>query len=714
MPAPPSARAHGDIEMAFERLFDPRGIAIVGASGDLSRPGGQTVRSLNDYGYAGGVYPINPKYPEIGGRRCYPSIEAIDGPCDVAVIALGADQLPDVVRSCGRRGIGHAVVFGGGFRETGEEGARAEARMLEAARESGVRLIGPNCLGVVGVPSRAYSAFGSLARAPDLQPGAVSAVLQSGAFGTSLLIRCTLAGVGFRHVVASGNETDIGTPELIEAYVDDPGTRVILAYLEGVRDGRAFLAAARRALAAGKPLVVFKGGRTRQGTKAAQSHTANLTAGYDIVRAAFRNAGVIEVREMDEAADVIQCLLAGRLPRGRNVAVMGGSGGAATVFCDVADEVGLELPSLAPQTAATLEAELPAIGSLQNPIDYTAGHPRPEEADRFERAFGAVLADPGIHQLGFLFATVGRPLMRVAAQILANIVRTSDKPVLVFEVIPDELIPEGRAILREAGIPVLPSPVRVARAMGLLADHADARRRFEAERAEPAVQPFALPALPAGAVTLDEHESKRVLAAAGVPVGADVLLPVDGPASSGVPYPVAVKIVSRDIAHKTEIGGVRLNVADDTALAAAAREVVEKARRAKPEAKLAGVLVSPMVTDGVEAIVGVVNDTAFGPVVAFGLGGVFAETLRDVTYRLAPFGMAEARAMIGELRASPVFGGVRGRPACDTEALAAALVAVSNLAWQMRERLAELDVNPLLVRPRGSGVVAADALVVLR
>ncbi len=701
--------------MSLERLFNPRGIAIVGATSDPTRPGGQVVRALTEYRYAGGIYPVNPNRPEIGGLKSYPSLVAIEGDCDVAVIALPAAQVPGVIEQCGKRGVPYAVVIGSGFRESGPAGAKIEAEMLAAAKKHHVRFVGPNGLGLVNVHSRVFAAFGSLTRPPDLKPGAVSAVIQSGGFGNSLVIRCSLSGVGFRYVVASGNESDIGTPDLIDAYVDDPETRVILLYLEGVADARAFMAAARRALAAGKPIIAWKAGNTRQGVRAAASHTSNMTGTYDMYRAAFRQCGVIEVHDVDEAAEMALCLLAGRLPKGRNVALMGGSGGSAVVFSDTADEVGLELPPLTDETMAVIKAALPSIGSIKNPIDYTAGYPRPETRAEFTRAFEAVLHDPNIHQLAIMFATAFTRQLQIGSEILRDAVQHCNKPIIIFSVMPDEIAPEAMQILREAQIPVLRSPGRVCRAMALLADYAQVLERRDRMLAPPPAPTLDLPALPAGAVTLDEHESKGVLAAAGVPVTRDVVLPVGGPvAGASVAFPAAVKILSRDIPHKTEVDGVRLGVANAGALAIATKELLENARRSAPDARLSGVIACEMVTDGVEMLVGVVNEPGFGPVVALGLGGVLAEVLGDMTHRVAPFGLEEARAMIRELKAHAVLDGLRGRPPSDVEALADALVRISNLAWQMRGRLAELDINPLMVRPRGKGVVAADALVVLR
>jgi acetyltransferase len=699
---------------AFEGLFNPRGIAIVGASGDLTRFGGQTVRALNQSGFAGGVYPVNPKYPEIDGRRSFASVSEIDGPCDLAVIALPAAHVARVVRECGQRGIRFAVVLGGGFREMGPEGEKLEAEMLEAARAGGVRLIGPNCIGMVNVHAHVIAAFGSLTRPPHLQPGPVSVAVQSGGFGMSVVIQAAMAGVGFRYVVATGSESDITMPELINHYVDDPGTKAILTYIEGVADGHAFMAALQRARAAGKPVVIWKGGKTGQGAKAAASHTANLTSTYDVYRAALRQCGAVEVYDTEQAVDFLVSFTSGRLPQGRNVAVVTNTGGSAVVFSDTADEMRLTITPLAAATTDKLRKLLPPLAAVDNPIDTTAGYPRAEHADDYRAAFETVLADPAVHQLCVLFGTIMGKTFELSARLLAEAAMKFDKPVFGFSAIPAAISTQGHEHLANAGIPLLPSPNRAARAMGLLADFAEARRRAAPDENPVPAALEKLPTLPDGAVSLDEHESKQVLAAAGIPVTRDVLLPLVPTAATGVAFPVALKLVSREIAHKSDIGGVKLGIADAAALTEAAKDIVARARKAVPEAKLSGLLACEMVSGGIETIVGVVNDESFGPVVALGLGGVLAETLKDVTYRIAPFGIDEAHAMIAELRGAALFDGVRGRPAADRAALAETLVRVSALAWALRDRIAELDINPLIVRERGQGVVAADALLVLR
>jgi acetyltransferase len=498
--------------------------------------------------------------------------------------------------------------------------------------------------------------------------------------------------------------------------IDDPLTGVILAYLEGVSDGRKLMSVGRRALAAGKPILIWKAGNSRQGARAAATHTANMTGEYDIWRAAFRQCGVIEIRDTEQAADYITALLTKRRPRGRNVAVISPSGGSAVAFSDAADEYGLTLARPAEHTLRTLRELMPTAVSVENPIDLAAGAISDANRQVFALAVGALVDDPAIHQVCVMFPTLLEESMTPGASVVAEVAARTDKPVLVFSAMPHSVVPRGMAILSEAKIPVIPSPTRLARTAGLLADYAASGDRVGQSAA--AAHEFAPLELPQTSGALNEAESKRILARAGIAITQDVVLsvrngsPVSAPAD--IKFPVAVKVLSADIAHKSDVGGVTLNVADHAALHSAAVQVLANARNAQPSAHIDGLLVCEMVSDAVEVIVGIVNDSVFGPVVLLGLGGVLAEALRDVTYRVAPFDHDEAMRMISELRAVRVLQGVRGRPACDVDALAGVLTRISVLAWQERERLSELDINPLMVRREGLGVVAADALLVLR
>jgi acyl-CoA synthetase (NDP forming) len=701
----------------LETLFNPRGIAIVGASPGSDRAGGQTIIALQERGYKGGIFPVNPKYTEISGVPCYASVADIADECDVAVIALPAKHVVDAVVACGENGVRNAVILGGGFRESGAEGIVLEAHLLKTAREKNVRLIGPNCLGLVNIHNNVYAAFGSISKPPILQAGGVSAVIQSGGFGNSLVMRCGTSGIGFRYVVASGNETDIGAAELIDAFVDDPETKLILAYLEGVRDGRAFVAACERALAAGKPVVAWKAGNTEQGLKAAASHTANMTGSYDIYHAAFRQCGVVEVHSIEEAIDFIQAhIVQSRKPEGTNACIMGGSGGSSVVFSDASDEYGLTLAPLSAETQEKLWKLMPRAVSVDNPIDYAAGFLTNQNAPVFEQVVDIVLADPAVHTLGVMFATaIGNQILN-GAKALAAAQPRHQKPIYAFCSPPAEVCAGAFELLTEAGIPNFPSPNRVAKVMALNAQWARAQRSLRTQN-QLIEQPATNAYLPVQAGALNEYQSKQILGACSIVVTHDVLLPAEHISVAKAPalrYPVALKIVSQDIPHKSDSGGVKLNIVDAQALEQASIHMLATVHKRSPNAKLEGLLVSEMITDGIETIVGVINDPCFGPVIAFGLGGTLAELMKDVTYRLAPFDAETAHEMIGELRASKIFSGVRGALPRDVEALAQLLATVSQLVWAQRERIAEMDINPVLVRPQGLGAVAADALIVLR
>jgi acetyltransferase len=702
-----------------DKLFSPRSVAIVGASDDRSRPGGRGIDAMMSNGYKGRILPVHPRLKEVQGLRCYASVMDIDGDIDLAVIALPAPVVVDIVSELGARGIPNAIVLGAGFRESGPEGAVLQEKLVENARRAGVRLVGPNCLGVANIHERMFAAFGSLSRPPLLRPGPVSMVMQSGGFGNSLAYACHAAGVGFRVLVSSGNEADLKAAELMDALVDDERTEIILAYLEGADDGRAIMAMGERAMARGKPVLVWKAGNTRQGIRSAATHTANMTGTYDVWRAALRQSGIIEVQSMDEAADFVKALTPRRYPRGRNTAVVTASGGAAVIYADAADHYGLELQAPAAATRAVLEEAFPKAATLQNPVDLAANGFGEASQPGYELAVEALLKDPGVDQICPMFSAMTGHPMKLMADVLARIFLRSDKPMIAFSSVPREVAHEAFQVLEEAGIPVLGSPNGVVRAQAMLADYSAMRARLLTRTSAASPVPAADVDIAQGNV-LDEVQSKRIIAA-WLPVTQDVVVSsVDASelATLEVSFPVAVKIVSPDIAHKTDVGGVVLHVQDREALKTAWDTVISNARRHMPQAKLTGVLVSEMIADGVETLVGIVDDEVFGPVVACGMGGVLAEVLRDVSYRVAPFDEQEARDMIRELRAWPVFEGVRGKPPADVAALAQALVKVSHFAWVRRDTVCEVDINPLLVRPvtrkQGKGVIAADAMVILR
>jgi acyl-CoA synthetase (NDP forming) len=701
----------GLVPIEIDTLLEPAGIAVVGASADPGRIGGQPVHCLSTYGFPGRVYPVNPGHAQIMGLRCYPTIAAIDGPCDVALIAIPAAGVEEAVRQCGAKGIRYAVVLSSGFGEAGDDGRRMQESLVRTAHASGVRIVGPNCQGLLNASNHLYATFGAACLEPEIRQGAVSMVTQSGGYGFSVLLTCEALGLGFRAVVSTGNQADVDTPELLEALVGDAATRVLCAYIEGVSDGRVLMGVARRALAAGKPLLVWKTGNTESGARAALSHTASMAGRYEIYRAAFRQCGIIEVTDTHELADYAFALQAPVASRGRRTAALGISAGACILFADQASECGLPLPELSPETLQVLRGIVPAFGAIANPVDVTAAIFN--DVRRFTDAVDVVLADPGIDQLAVLMASLSGEPAAACCEALVETMRARAKPVLVGWSARRNRAQEAYRILEEAGVPIFPSPVRLAKAAAVSCRFAEDRVRV-GRRGWPdnAWRNEAHP--PAPGRPMNEHQSKALVASWGIPVTKDVVASDPGGArrlAQGLRFPVVAKVLSADLPHKSDAGGVRLGIPDADTLERELIAMLAQVRRLAPGAGIEGVLVSEMVEDGLETILGVVHDPTFGPTVAFGLGGTLAEVLRDVTYRVAPVDRHEALEMIGELRARHLFDGARGKPALDKDALADAIAAVSRGAWEARASVVEVEINPLIVMPAGRGVIAADALV---
>jgi acetate---CoA ligase (ADP-forming) len=701
----------------FSNLFEPRSIAVVGVSDDAARPASQAVNALLTNGYRGRIFPVNPKYNEFQGLTCYPSIAEVDAPIDLVVIGIPAQGVLAVLEMCAEKRVPFVVILSGGFRESGPDGVAREQRMLEIARKGNMRIIGPNCLGFANIHASVYAAFGSITRDPKLRPGSVSLVTQSGGFGYSIALACAEAGIGFRHIIATGNESDVNSVQLINALLDDVETRIIIAYIEGVRDGRALLEVGHRALAVGKPVLFWKAGVTGQGARAAASHTASMTGSYDFYRALFKQTGIVEIKEIHEAVDYLKVLESNKFPAGGGVAVMGASGGSAIVFADAGEPEGLDLCEFDEEIQQKLAQVVPGIGAVNNPVDLTAGYISAANKGKLETVVKAVLDYPKVHAVCVNLATTGQAGSLVAADVLSRVGSSSDKPIVVFSSTPARLTGDALRVFSDANIPVLPSPSRVAKAIAMLVRYRQIQLRVKRlskaqSTVEASLATTELRRLGQSKGSLSETDSKAVLAVAGIPVTKDIVVDaVDGSVYDKLSGPLVVKIVSRDIPHKTEISGVKVGIHTRAALDTAISEVLANARNHCPNAHLDGVLVSEMVCGGFELIAGVVSDPVFGPVVVVGAGGIYAELMRDSACRLAPFNEETAYEMLNELQCRQILDGARGGSALDVGAVAKALVKLSQFAWESRDLVREIDVNPLFVLP--NGVIAADALIVL-
>jgi len=706
----------------LKAYLSPRSIAIIGASANFDGISGKPLRFLMEHGYQGKIYPVNPKYEELAGIPCYPSILEVPGPVDHALVSLNYKLVLPVLRQCVEKGVRYATIFSSGFAESGEKGRALQREIAELARESGMGICGPNCQGSVNLKEKAILGFSASLGVKPLRVGPVGYVTQSGALGYSIFNLAWESGVGFSYVASTGNEVDLHTLDFIEYILEDPGTSIVISYLEGIKDGAQFARLADRALELGKPIVTLKVGRSEVGRKAAASHTASLTGADAVFDAFFRQKGIVRVDDIEAMIDIAALMQRiPALPAGRGLGVITTSGGGGILAADEAIHLGLEIPELDETTKRTIMEVIPDYGSALNPVDVTAQVIN--EAEDFVKVLQAMVDQREIDALVIVITQItGGPGRRMAEDIVAMSGRTP-KPIAVAWTTGDHLVGDNLQVLAEGGVQYYKSPVRAVRAMGALMRYAEFRARWlERPREEEAAggdtgRRTALALLEGAEGSLTEHQGKQLLAAYGIPVTEEEVAGSEDEAAAiaaRIGYPVVLKIDSPDILHKTEAGGLKLGIAGEEELRSAYREVLESARAYDPGARINGALVQEMVQGGTEVLVGVTYDPQFGPTVMFGLGGIFVEILKDVTQRVAPFTRREAEEMVEETRASKILMGARGRARADIAALSDVLVAVGRLAVDLDGVLGELDINPLLVLPEGRGVRVADALVVGR
>jgi acyl-CoA synthetase (NDP forming) len=701
-----------DAMTSLRTLLSPRAVAVIGASPDPHKIRGALLHLLRKNGFTGRIVPVNPSYAEIDGIPCFPSIAAAGGGVDVALIAIPADAVLAVLEDCAAAGVRHAVIISSGFAEDDAAPAELQAQIKALAQRTGMRVLGPNAEGFHNEVEHVTATFSpAVDREVDDNPTALQArigiVAQSGGMGFALYNRGRALGLSFSSVVSTGNEADLTVADFLAHMAQDEATAGVLLFLETVRDPAGFAAAADAARAAGKFVVAIKVGRSAAGKRAAASHTASMAgwnAGYE---AMFRRHGVIVAEELDEAL-MIAASLAGNPPaRGGRVAVVTISGGAGAWSADLLTEAGLELPDLSDATQAEIRGFIPSYGSARNPIDLTAGG---AQGGGMLRTVELLSRAPGIDQIAVVTTLANPARVSIDGAVLGTLLAERRKPVLFYSYTTPS--PLGRQVLADAGAVICPSMAVLAKSARALM----AQGRIASARTAILPPPeTASPLLQGQAGPRAEHEAKALLAAAGLRVAPWRLVsdPAGLPdAAEALGFPLAVKIQSADIAHKTEAGGVRLGIVDLPALRAAFAEIVVNAARHAPTARIDGVLLEKMAAKGVEMIVGIVRDPDFGPVVMAGLGGVTTELFHDTVYRLAPIDTAEATAMLRELRGARLLDGFRGAPPSDIAALATLIARLSQLAAGC-ERIAELELNPVIVHPIGQGCTIADALLVL-
>ena len=697
----------------LDSFFAPESIALIGASRDHEKIPGRLLSMLRKNDYPGKLYPINPNYGDIDGLKCYKSIAEVGQPVDLAVIIIPAKAVLGALEQCAAVGVRNAVIISSGFAEEGGDSAAMQDAIVALAKKTGMRISGPNAEGFYSQVQRVAATFSPTV---DVKPDApnlvatkrrIGIVAQSGGIGFAIYHRAKALGIALSYVVSAGNESDLGAGEFFEYLVQDSSTDVILLFIEGIRDVEKFLAAARRAAGLGKPVIVTKVGRSGAGERAAASHTASMagwSAAYDAV---FAKYGFIVSNDLDEAVTIAAVLTTNPLPKGDRVAVLTVSGGAGIWGADTVSMQGLRVPELSPSIQTEIKKLLPSYGSAGNPIDVTA---QGASSGGLQRSIDLLDVSDEVDAILMVLSLSSEVRMPFKQSELKPVIDAQHKPIVFYSyTLPSHF---ARSELAKSGVVVLSGLTHVGVAMRRIADYAKFKLAPPADHA--ALPPRDL----AGYLkspTLSEFDSKSLLREAGIALPDEVLVTErDGldPAIARAGFPLVMKIQSRDIPHKSEVGGVRVNVATKGEAFIAYQALLDSARRHRPNAAIQGVLVAPMAKKGVELIIGTMRDATFGPMIMVGLGGVTTELFRDVIYRPAPVRAAEASAMLEALKAAPLLHGFRGAPKADVAALSRLISEISVLAAQHANEISEIEINPVLVHPAGQGVTIVDALVV--
>jgi acyl-CoA synthetase (NDP forming) len=684
-------------------LLAPRSVAVLGASSDPTRISGRPIAYMRAQGFQGGLYPINPNRAEVQGLKAYASIADLPETPDVAIVAVAAEVAAPAVEELGKRGVKAIVMFTAGFAEMDESGEVAQAKMVATARSYGMRILGPNCLGVFDARRAYYATFSSSFDSGWPVPGRIGIASQSGAYGTHLYTLARNRGIGASLCIMTGNEADVTIGECIGWLAESPEVDVIAVYAEGIRESEGLIAALEAARAAKKPIVMQKVGRSELGTKAAKSHTASIAGDDAVTEAVMREFGVYRARNSEEMLDIAHTATRKIYPARNTLGVITVSGGAGVLISDVAESLNLSMPEM-PVDAQKRLRDLVPFCAPRNPVDATAQVSN--DVSLVKTFTESMVRDGGYSSvLGFFSMTASsRRWPSIREQL--NLVKTEnpDRLYVLSVIVP----PERRDELESDGWVVHEDPTRAVVAIDAMGRFGEA---FSAGASLPApsIKPVTLPAK-----TPSEAEAKRLLSAAGIasaPEAECATADLAVAAADRIGYPVVMKILSPDILHKSEIGGVLLDVSDAGAVREGFHLLLDRAKTAAPTAKLDGVLVAKQLKGGVECILGIHRDPVFGPIAMFGLGGIFVEILKDVVFRRCPFGPDVAEEMIRSIRGAPLLLGARGRKKADVKALADALSRLSAFAVAAGPRLQSIDINPIFAMPEGEGAFAVDAVI---
>jgi acetate---CoA ligase (ADP-forming) len=696
-------------------LFQPRSIAVIGASAKGGRATG-AIRNLKELGFSGDIYPVNPKYDEVMGYPCYPSLDAIPGTVDLVCIGIPSEEVAKVLDEAHLKGIPAAVIFASGYAEAGVEGGARQVALEDFARRTGMAICGPNCLGVLNFQAGSC-AYTSISPA-QVRRGDVALLSQSGSVLVAMV--CSLRGIGFSHMVSSGNEAVLTGADYLGYFVDDPQTRVIAAYLEGIKDPQKFAAVADRALEAGKPLIVLKSGRSAGGSAASAAHTGSLAGSYEVQCAIFRQRGVVQCADLDEFSEAMEMFrVSRRIPSGHGVGLFGISGGENALVMDIAAEQGVEIRPLTDNGKSRLAKLLPWYARPENPIDPTGAM-----LDNQEVFIGCleVLADEPHIDIILVSQDSPAAFDLVIAKNTVAAAQRIKKPIVFFNNFSGPWNPDIIEMLRDAGVPYLQGIRESLGAVKAYLDYhvrrAQIRGRLSTAVSAPSrAREDALRILGTGGTVLTEDASKTLLALYDFPVPLEILVHSKKDAVAAAEragYPVVAKVVSADLPHKAAVGGVRLDLRSPADLEIAYEEILQTVNRNRPDANISGVLIQHMVKGGVEIILGLKRDEQFGPIVVFGLGGIFVEAIRQVSLRAAPLCEQDAAEMIDEV---PAFGRLLEKLHAGSNArelVQQLLMKLSQLAVDIGDRVEEIDINPVILDPGANRATVVDALIVPR
>ncbi len=695
-------------------LLSPKSIAIVGASSDFSKFTGRTVKYLLKHGFRGAFYPVNPKRDDIAGHRCYPSLTDIPEPVDTVFIQIPARFVASVLEECIQKQVGSIIIHSAGMGEENEEGRKRQEALKAMARDAGIRVTGPNCAGIANMVENVILSPIVCYELDTLTRGRIGLISQSGGLTGAYVARAEARGIGFSYVISTGNEMDLEACDYIEYLLQDDNTDVVAVFLEALRNGKRFLEVAESAAETGKPIIVLKVGRTRIGARAAASHTGALTGTDAVYDAVFRQKGVVRVETLEDLFEVSSLFCKVTPPKGNRVGVITTTGGGATLMVEAGAQAGLDFPE--PSDAAVQAASefLPSFAAKSNPIDVTMAG----AGGGYKRGLEVILNDPAFDMVVGVVGTSSQFAPELGVKPIVEVYKAARKPLAAFC---NPNAEEALRLFEKNGIPSFRTPEACGRGLGHLVEYGTFLEKQNRIPARPAAaaqmasdKGEVLRILEASDPILNEFDGKRVLSAYGIR-GTRERVAKDSSEALGyaaeIGYPVALKILSPDIPHKAESGVIALGISSDRDVDGACRRILDNARKYHAGAKIDGILVQEMVTQGVEVIVGMAADDTFGPTLMFGLGGIFVELFQDTAHRVLPVSDGDARDMIAEVKGAALLKGYRGKAAMDIDALAASIVNLGKLCEDVGTMIMEVDINPLMVLPAGQGVVAVDALI---